>query len=66
VPEALGKASKTIGKSFAECDTRQRSLGELYIGTDFFAECFLSGTQQRPLPSATWFSEKKSRHHGAR
>jgi hypothetical protein len=47
VPEALGKARKTLGKVFAECDTRQRDLGEQYIGNDFFAEYFLSDTQQR-------------------
>ena len=45
--EALGKAWKTLGEDFAECDTRQRKLGELYIGNDFFAEHFLSGTRQR-------------------
>jgi hypothetical protein len=27
VPEALGKALKTLGKLFAECRTRQRGLG---------------------------------------
>jgi hypothetical protein len=43
VSEALGKAWKTLGKDFAECDTRQRKLGELYIGNNFFAEYFLSG-----------------------
>jgi hypothetical protein len=47
VLEALGKARKTLGKVFAECNTRQRTLGELYIGNDLFAEYFLSGTRQR-------------------
>jgi hypothetical protein len=28
VLEALGKALKTLGKGFAECDTRQRRLGK--------------------------------------
>jgi hypothetical protein len=46
VSEALGEAWKTLGEGFAECDTRQRELGELYIGNDFFAEYFLSGTRQ--------------------
>jgi hypothetical protein len=32
---------------FAECNTRQKSIGELYIGNDFFAEYFLSVTRQR-------------------
>jgi hypothetical protein len=38
--EALGKAYKTLGEGFAECDTRQIKLGKLYIGKDFFAEYF--------------------------
>jgi hypothetical protein len=42
-------AWKTIGECFAECDTRQKKLGELYIGNDFFVEYFLSGN----LPSVT-------------
>jgi hypothetical protein len=46
VSEALGKAYKTLGEGFAECDTRQRKLDELYIGNDFFVEYFLSGTRQ--------------------
>jgi hypothetical protein len=45
--EALNKALKTLDEGFAECDTRQRELVELFIGNDFFAEYFLSGTQQR-------------------
>jgi hypothetical protein len=47
VPEALGKALKTLGKSFAECHTRQRGLGTQCIGKAFFAEYFFSGTRQR-------------------
>jgi hypothetical protein len=47
VPEALGKALKTLGKGFAECDTRQRRLGKQYIDKAFFAEYFFSGTRQR-------------------
>jgi hypothetical protein len=49
VTEALGKAWKTLDEGFAECDTRQRELGELYIGNDFFAEYFLPDTQQRKV-----------------
>lgn len=30
------KAKKTLGKGFAECDSRQKGLGELYIGNCFF------------------------------
>jgi hypothetical protein len=47
VSEALGKAWKTLVEGFAECDTRQRELDELYIGNSFFAEYFLLGTRQR-------------------
>jgi hypothetical protein len=60
VPEALGKAVKTLGKGFAECRTRQRRLGKQCIGKAFFAEYFFSGTQQRGLPSAREHSAKKS------
>jgi hypothetical protein len=52
VPEALGEALKTLGKDFAECDTRQRRLGKQCISKAFFAECFFSGTRQTSLPSA--------------
>jgi hypothetical protein len=47
VPEALGKAVKTLGKGFAECRTWQRRLGKQCIGKAFFAEYFFSGTRQR-------------------
>ena len=50
VPEALGKALKTLGKGFAECRTRQRRLGKQCIGKAFFVEYFFSGTRQRGLP----------------
>jgi hypothetical protein len=40
VPEALGKALKTLGKGFAECGTQQRRLGKQCIGKAFFAEYF--------------------------
>jgi hypothetical protein len=59
VPEALGKALKTLGKGFAECDTRQRRLGKA-----FFAEYFFSGTRQRGLSSAREHSAKKSGRYG--
>jgi hypothetical protein len=47
VSQTLGKDYFTLGKGFAECKTRQRTLGELYIGNSLFAEYFLSGTRQR-------------------
>jgi hypothetical protein len=54
--EALGKVGKTLGEGFAECNTWQRKLGELYIGNDLFAEYFLSGTRQRlsRVSAGTW------------
>jgi hypothetical protein len=64
VPEALGKADKTLGKGFAECRTRQRRLGKQCIGKAFFAEYFFSGTRQRGLPSAREHSAKKSGRYG--
>jgi hypothetical protein len=53
--------SVALGKVFAKCRTRQRGLGELCIGKDFFTEYFLSGS----LPSAKRYSAKKSRRHSA-
>jgi hypothetical protein len=47
VSQTLGKGYFTLGNGFAECNTRQRTLGELYIGNGLFAEYFLSGTRQR-------------------
>jgi hypothetical protein len=47
VSQTLGKGYFTLGKGFVECNTRQRTLGELYIGNSLFAEYFLSGTRQR-------------------
>ena len=60
VPEALGKALKTLGKGFAECRTRQIGLDTQCIGKAFFAEYFLLGTRQRGLPSARQHSAKKT------
>jgi hypothetical protein len=65
VPEAIGKASKTLGKGFAKYRTRQRRLGTQCIGKAFFAEYFFSGTRQRGLPSARQHSAKKSSRYGA-
>src|SRR5688500_7096744 len=49
VSHTLGKGYSTLGKGFAECNTPQRTLGELYIGNILFAEYFLSGTRQRKV-----------------
>jgi hypothetical protein len=37
-------ACKALGELFAECDSRQMSLGELYIGNGFFFEYFFCWT----------------------
>jgi hypothetical protein len=42
-----GIAFFTLGKGFADCNTRQRTLGKDFIGKGFFAECFFSDTRQR-------------------
>jgi hypothetical protein len=42
VSKTLGKGYFTLGKGFAECNTRQRTLGKDFIGKRFFAECFFS------------------------
>jgi hypothetical protein len=39
VSKTLGKGYFTLGKAFAECNTRQRILGKYFIGKGFFAEC---------------------------
>jgi hypothetical protein len=65
VPEALGKALKTLGKGSVECRIRQRRLGIQCIGKAFFAEYFFSGTRQRDVSSARQHSTKKSSRYGA-
>jgi hypothetical protein len=47
VSKTLGKDYFTIGKGFAECNTRQKTLGKDFIGKGFFTECFFSDTRQR-------------------
>ena len=32
MPRTLGKARKTLGKGFAECNTQQTTLGKLFNG----------------------------------
>jgi hypothetical protein len=51
VLQALGKSQKTLGNLFAECYSRQRGPGELYIDNGFFVGYFLSGTRQRKVTS---------------
>jgi hypothetical protein len=49
-PQALGKASQTLGKAFAERSSRQSGIGKNPIGKAFFAESpfiGLSATKRR-------------------
>jgi hypothetical protein len=47
VSKTLGKGYFTLGKAFAECNTRQRTLDKYFIGKGFIAEYFFSNTRQR-------------------
>jgi hypothetical protein len=49
VSGALGKTPITLGKAFAESNTRQRPLSKKVIGKAIFTECFLSDTRCRVL-----------------
>jgi len=60
VPVTLGKSPYTLGKGFAECNRRQRSLGKAGDGKGFFAEGLLSGTRQRLYRVPVKHSAKKS------
>jgi hypothetical protein len=60
VSQTHGKGYFTLGKGFAECNTRQRTLGELYIGSGLFAEYFLSGTRQRICRVSLTLGKEKS------
>lgn len=40
VYEALGNVYKALDEVFAECDTWQKSLGEMYIDNGFFVKFF--------------------------
>jgi hypothetical protein len=46
LPELAAKASKALGKVFAERSSRQSAIGKNLIGKEFFAESRLSGTCQ--------------------
>jgi len=59
---ALGKGLNTLGKAFAECHTRQRAHGKILAGKGVFAECFLSGTQQRLYRVPTLGKDKNKKN----
>ena len=46
VSNTLGKGPFALGKGFAECGTRQITLGKKSDGEGTFAECLFSGTRQ--------------------
>jgi len=60
VPVTLGKSPYTLGKGFAECNRRQRSLGKAGDGKGLFADGLLSDTRQRLCRVPVNHSAKKS------
>ena len=58
VSETLGKIPKTLGKLFAECNTRWTALAINSSGKANFAECHLSGTRQ-PFCRVQFSSRRK-------
>ncbi|CAN6293980.1 unnamed protein product [Urochloa humidicola] len=50
VPDALGKGGKTLGKGFAECDTRQRRLGNGRLGKDVLCRVSSFERSAKSLP----------------
>ena len=56
----LCRVSDTLGKVFAECNTRQTTLGKGSHGKVYFAECRNTGTRQR-FCGVPWYSAKKPR-----
>ena len=56
----LGKGQVTLGKVFAECNTRQTTLGKESHGNADFAECRITGTRQR-ICRVPWHSANKPR-----
>ena len=67
MPETFGKRHKTLGKWFAECNTRRTALVKNSDGKANFAECLLSDTRQSLLPNARHLAKlkpKKTRKNG--
>jgi len=60
VSVTLGKGQVTLGKVFAECNTRQTTLGKESHGNADFAECRITGTRQR-ICRVPWHSANKPR-----
>ena len=60
VSVTLGKGQVTLGKVFAECNTRQTTLGKESHGNADFAECRITGTRQR-ICRVPWHSVNKPR-----
>ena len=60
VSVTLGKVQVTLGKVFAECNTRQTTLGKESHGNADFAECRITGTRQT-ICRVPWHSVNKPR-----
>ena len=56
----LCRVSDTLGKVFAECNTRQTTLGKESHGNADFAECHITGTRQT-ICRVPWHSVNKPR-----
>ena len=52
VPVALGKAQKTLGKGFAECNTQQRAHDSYSTGKQRLCRVFSVGHSAKTLPRA--------------
>jgi hypothetical protein len=59
VSKTLDKGYFTLGKDFAKCNTRQKTLGKYFIGKGFFAEYFFRHSA-KTLPSVEKHSAKKN------
>ena len=61
VSVTLGKGQVPLGKVFAECNTRQKTLGKGSHGNVDFAECRITGTRQTLFCRVPWHSAKQLR-----
>ena len=60
MPQALGKDQKTLGKGFAECNTRQTTHVIYSIGKQLFAECFFIVHSVNGLPIVKFDTRQKN------
>ena len=59
MPQALGKDQKTLGKGFAEYNTRQTAHNIYSVGKQLFAECFFIAHSANGLPSVKFDNRQK-------